>query len=324
MNENIDLTKILKDCPKGWKLYTPILGEVEFEEICDGAKEEFSITVKAINYGLFHNFTKEGFYFTNIGECVLFPSKEQRDWSKFTAPWYKKERDAIACLETQGEDKKEINNNFDVLPGLYKCIHRMFDGTPDGRLLFEIDNVYKCLSKHNRAEFEVSYGHSVYLEDPIVRRYFIPFEGEQISSQTNERTWLYLVSDVLTWKDGIGQYLDNPRVQEIAKRLCDKYAKKLYNPSVLSNSSNTGKNEQKFDPKTLKPFDKVLVRDECCEKWLCDLYSHYDSIKINDSGSYPYVTINSNYGYCIPYNDETKYLAGTKDEAPKFYRYWED
>lgn len=323
MNENIDLTKILKDCPKGTKLYTTVWGEVTFNRI-DNEKQLYPIYIE-VDADYIASLTKKGYYDNKIdADCILFPSKEQRDWSKFTAPWYKKERDAIACLETQGEDKKEINNNFDVLPGLYKCIHRMFDGTPDGRLLFEIDNVYKCLSKHNRAEFEVSYGHSVYLEDPIVRRYFIPFEGEQISSQTNEHMWLHLVSDVLTWINGIGQYLDNPRVQEIAKRLCDKYAQKLYNPSVLSNSSNTGKNEQKFDPKTLKPFDKVLVRDECCEKWRCDFYSHYDSIKINDSGSYPYVTINSNYGYCIPYNDETKYLAGTKDEAPEFYKYWED
>ena len=52
-------------------------------------------------------------------------------------------------------------------------------------------------------------------------------QGEQVSSQTNERAWLYLVSDVLTWKDGIGQYLDDPRVQELAKRLCSKYAQKL-------------------------------------------------------------------------------------------------
>lgn len=80
-------------------------------------------------------------------------------------------------LEKQGENKKEINN-FDVLPGLYKCVHRMFDGTPDGRLLFEVGNVYRCLSKHDRAEFEVSYGHSVYLEDPVVCKHFIPFEKQ--------------------------------------------------------------------------------------------------------------------------------------------------
>ena len=90
---------------------------------------------------------------------------------------YENAVECIDWLEKQGEDKKEINN-FDVLPGLYKCIHRMFDGTPDGRLLFEIGNVYKCLSKHDRAEFEVSYGHSVYLEDPVVCKYFIPFESK--------------------------------------------------------------------------------------------------------------------------------------------------
>ena len=59
-------------------------------------------------------------------------------------------------------------------------------------------------------------------------------QGEQASSQTNERVWLYLVSDVLTWKDGIGQYLDDPRVQELAKRLCSKYSQKLYNPSKFA------------------------------------------------------------------------------------------
>lgn len=83
----------------------------------------------------------------------------------------------IAWLEKQGENKKEMNN-FDVLPGLYKCVHRMFDETPDSKLLFEVGNVYKCLSKHDRAEFEVSYGHSVYLEDPVVCKHFIPFEKQ--------------------------------------------------------------------------------------------------------------------------------------------------
>ena len=95
----------------------------------------------------------------------------------FAEKGYENAVECIDWLEKQGEDKKEINN-FDVLPGLYKCIHRMFDGTPNGRLLFEIGNVYKCLSKHDRAEFEVSYGHSVYLEDPVVYKHFIPFKSK--------------------------------------------------------------------------------------------------------------------------------------------------
>lgn len=98
----------------------------------------------------------------------------------------KEERDnCINWLEKQGEDKKEINN-FDVLPGLYKCVHRMFDETPDGKLLFEVGNIYKCLSKHDRAEFEVSYGHSVYLEDPVVCKHFIPFEKQSEQKPTDK------------------------------------------------------------------------------------------------------------------------------------------
>lgn len=138
------------------------------------------------------------------------------------------------------------------------------------------------------------------------------------SLQTNERAWLYLVSDVLTWKDGIGQYLDDPRVQELAKRLCSEYSQKLYNPSVLSNSSNTRKNEQKFDPKTLQPFDKVIARLDRLGIWCCELFSFIEegTNLIKCCGAY--------YKYCVPYNDETKHLVGTTNEAPEYYRHWEN
>ena len=172
MNENIDLIEILKDCPIGYKLYTPLIGEVEVVEIYDNKeKGKGVIHVKDNNnyYELF--FTKKGFYFPDTnGECLLFPSKDQRDWSKFTAPWYKK-------------GKKDM-----------------------------------------------------------------------------------------------------------------------------------------FDPNTLKPFDRVLVRDECYESWKCDIFSHIS----DDNSVFWYITTNSCYKHCIPYNDETKNLVGTTDEAPEYYRYWED
>ena len=165
MNENIDLTKILKDCPKGWKLYTPIFGGVELSSIEEDS--EYPI-ILSLQEGGSAVFSKEGFFFTeNIDvECLLFPSKDQRDWSKFTAPWYKKE---------------------------------------------------------------------------------------------------------------------------------------------------------KFDPKTLLPFDKVLLRDTS-EKWKCGFFSH-----INDNNDvFPYYTVGTCYGLCIPYNDDTKHLVGTTKEAPEYYRYWEE
>ena len=76
--------------------------------------------------------------------------------------------------------------------------------------------------------------------------------------------------------------------------------------------------KERFDPKTLKPFDKVLGGDYGL-KWGVDFFSH----TCNDE-YHPYRCVGNIYKYCIPYNDETKHLVGTKDEAPDFYRYWED
>ena len=161
MNENIDLTKILKNCPKGWEFWSPIFGEIEFCSIIEYANYPIILSCKKGTIW----FSKEGLFdIENEGaECVLFPSKDQRDWEKFTAPWYKKDR---------------------------------------------------------------------------------------------------------------------------------------------------------FDPKTLKPFDRVLVRDRDVEHWICGLFSHI----VNDE----YLCIGSCYKHCIPYNDDTKHLVGTTDEAPEYYRYWEE
>ena len=163
MNENIDLTKILKDCPKGTKFYTSVWGEASFERILERGFYTIGIdTLSGYKY-----LTKEGRYINaDDAECILFPSKDQRDWSKFTAPWYEKER---------------------------------------------------------------------------------------------------------------------------------------------------------FDPKTLKPFDKVLVSDEHHTRWRCSFFSH-----IVDQINYKYFTSDSCYKFCIPYNDDTKHLVGATDEAPEYYRYWED
>ena len=166
MNENIDLTKILKDCPKGTKLYSPILGDVMFERIDYDGKYPIIIkdkSEKADDWTPNIKFTKEGLFLDRINtECTLFPSKDQRDWSKFKAPWYKKE---------------------------------------------------------------------------------------------------------------------------------------------------------KFEPKRLKPFDRVICKNGL-DKWHCDFFSSYRHEDIC-----PYVCISGSYMYCIPYNDDTEYLVGTTEEAPKYYRY---
>ena len=164
MNENVDLTKILKDCPKGWKFWSPIFGEVEFEKIFE--HREFVNVKKDKGSWSFCSDATLPIGDIRSVEIMLYPSEDQRDWSKFTAPWYKKD---------------------------------------------------------------------------------------------------------------------------------------------------------KFDPKTLQPFDKVLVRDLNGHIWVCDLFSY-----IKECTQFPYKCMASYYKCCIPYNDETKHLLGTTDEAPKYYRYWEE
>ena len=74
----------------------------------------------------------------------------------------------------------------------------------------------------------------------------------------------------------------------------------------------------KFDLKTLQPFDKVLVKVD--SYWRIELFSNmYEYM----SDTY-YACARGSYKECIPYNDETKHLLGTSDEAPEYYRYWED
>ena len=77
--------------------------------------------------------------------------------------------------------------------------------------------------------------------------------------------------------------------------------------------------KEKFDPKTLQPYDKVLVRDYLDDPWKVDFYSHK-----NVNTEHLYRCVGNSYRFCIPYNDETKYFVGTKEEAPEYYRYWED
>lgn len=163
MNENIDLTKILKDCPNGFELYSSLCGTVLFRGIdCD----DYPVKCECHD-GKLMRLTKEGYFFNYYGaECLLFPSKDQRDWYKFTVPWYKKER---------------------------------------------------------------------------------------------------------------------------------------------------------FDPKTLQPFDKVLVRDNRKQKWQCNFFSCASD---NEGYPYPYFAIGTGYSFCIPYNDDTKHLVSTTEEAPEYYRYW--
>ena len=85
MENRINVAQILKDLPKGTKLYSPLFGNCELDSV-----DSFNIKIKAtsLNDGIY-TFNRDGCYYGCIeeSECILFPSKENRDWNKFQKPF---------------------------------------------------------------------------------------------------------------------------------------------------------------------------------------------------------------------------------------------
>lgn len=79
--KKLDLIKILNDVPKGTILYSPIFGNVKFIEI-DYVKNIIKVLTERSAY---YHFNSEGVlvYHYDACECLLFPSKDNRDWNNF-------------------------------------------------------------------------------------------------------------------------------------------------------------------------------------------------------------------------------------------------
>ena len=411
MNENIDLTKILKDCPIGWEFYSSIYGNVTFYRIENSS--EYPVKFFYINknnskkYG---GVTEQGLYVSYFnGECTLFPSKDQRDWSKFTAPWYKKESNTIDWIKKQCESNPysgvsfKYNGHTWSMCGRDNGVEIIVDGEIKEKIF--LDNKPKDKSALEAIKEEKVYNKftktlcSKYTQklynlsdtgknkqkpaDKIESKFKVgdwiitpknevlqitSIEGTSYRFNNESHYWEICCCDeqcrfwtIQDAKDGdvfvngsnifIFHFINNRRLMgychvnmdngnfynDIGKNECFCTIDAPVTPAtkeqrdVLMKAMNDAGYEwdiekkelnkkKKFDPKTLNPFDKVLVRDSYEHKWRCALYSH--TIE-GENFSCRYVTENSTYEYCIPYNDDTKYLLGTRGEVPKFYRYWE-
>ena len=105
MNENIDLTKILEGCPYGIEFYHSCYGRVWFIGI--DIELEYPIHIKLDSRSYEDaRITSAGTLNKNYnGECVLFPSKDQRDWSKFERFWDKPKVEKFDVNTLQPYDK---------------------------------------------------------------------------------------------------------------------------------------------------------------------------------------------------------------------------
>ena len=113
MNENIDLTKILEGCPEGTKFYSSVYGEVAFVEMTNANHFPIKLKYYTIDkFALTTLVTKDGqIEYDCNGECTLFPSKDQRDWSKFERSWDKSKIEKFDPKTLQPFDKVLVRYN---------------------------------------------------------------------------------------------------------------------------------------------------------------------------------------------------------------------
>ena len=114
---------------------------------------------------------------------------------------------------------------------------------------------------------------------------------------------------VKIWAGVIVRFDDSGKLELSCRGECT-----LFPSRMQRNWAEFKPKQPKFDPKTLQPFDRVLAFFDGI--WNCDLYSHYIDSQ--------YICVGARVRRVIPYNEETKHLVGTAEEAPEYYRYWED
>lgn len=100
--DKLNIAELLKDCPSGTKLYSTVHGEVELVDIFHNL-----IRCKLFDGISFVGFHSDGRWLECVGECILFPSKDQRDWSKFHRPF--KDGDIVCNIENVIIIYKKVN-----------------------------------------------------------------------------------------------------------------------------------------------------------------------------------------------------------------------
>ena len=312
MNENLNLAKILKDCPEGTKLYSPVFGDVEFVKVFPDNFFLCPIQIKLKN-NLLENLTKDGRLFGEYnGECMLFPSKEQRDWSKFKIKNSKKEYLFSPC---------EFNNG-DIL------------ATNTGLQVFILQKAES--GKRGNCYIGYDFGENMIFTAGSWRFVRLATEEEKQklfdAIKLNGYKWnpeIKTLEKLVKPKFKVGDKIANvPRkymgacgiTGTILKITDDKYIFTDGSYTRISNQGNWELVQDKFDPRALQPFDQVLARDTPNATWSCKNFSHM----MNLPKFYKYATTSGFYKYCIPYNDDTKHLVGTSNEAPEYYKYWEE
>ena len=295
MEEKINIAEILKDKKNGLKLYSPIFGECTF---CCVREDTNDICVKKHN-GVIEYFNYECLYFS-LGEVMLFPSKDMRDWSKFA---WKKDDILVNSSGFKIFFDRWANDDYTRFFGKVNILEDSF--------IYETEK-YTLVSKDETLD---NFG----IEKPEFK------DGDIAFADYGNRQDVFIVSDKTDLSEGYSSFISldlnsltlsmGCRTTFFKKDLCKlRLATEAEKQQLFSALEKEGKSwdaEKKaimdLKPKCeFKPFDKVLSRRCSKDYWVLNFYSH--------KTDYYHVCIDGSSNLdCIHYNEETAHLLGTTD-----------
>ena len=316
MEEKINISEILKDKPKGIRLYSPIFGDCSFLRIQNETDE---ICVKKHN-NLMDLFSSKGLY-NILGECLLFPSKEMRDWRKFA--WKKGD---VLISNDYGTEVIFYNWYDDTYTNFYGK-HRL---DSENKNNIKYNDAFLCTTGRYSLEdkdaaqtyintIEERLGGKLNLETLEIEKQPEFKDGDILSIQEDEEHYHAILifkggTDVYVYFDYFHRVLTyGTKIDENEKSIShlatDEEKQQLFSALKKENKAWDAKKKQIVDlkPKVeLKPFDKVLVRNDNIRKWEADLFGFK-----NVTGHYH--CVGGTWLQCLPYNEETAKLIGTTD-----------
>ena len=333
METEINIVEILNDKPQGTKLYSSACGKCKLEEVDD---KSFKISFYNSKFGFMNG--GEGYLDKNgklydDGECVVFPSKEMRNWSKFA--W--KKGDVL------------VSND-----GKSKVIFERFDD--DTYTSFVGKYYVECYGKNDELQDyeEEHYGDTVNYtkESEEAAQTYINTIDERLGGKLNMETLeidktqpefkdgdvvcisgmgylaygivksinnsskkleYYVLNDMSTLKFEDWLSFEDKQIQPITE------TQQIILFDALAKKGKAWDAEKKefidLKPKVeFKPFDKVLCRNSKDDTWEADFFARLTRKEIDYTQSGKYLCVGDLWMYCIPYNEETAHLLGTADD----------
>ena len=309
----MNIAEILKYCPEGTKLYSLVDGEVTLKRIEDYAQYPIEVITNDHKNNLY---TKDGlFYHNSLGECVLFPSIDQRDWNKFRIPVKKgdimmqidgtlpfiasggstiDDYPKYICGITDCGNFKISNNDYGwtdefYIPASEKAKKELFDKMKEAGYRWNANTL-----ELEKIESQFKEG------DVVVDRY-----GNLclVSKVENPIT---IESIAVLYTDDALKIYNNNGTNRLSKEitLASIESRNKFYSTLVKEGYIYDKEQHKLVRQEFKPFDKVLVKNNSEDPWKTDIYLNY----LEDAyGHYRCTT--GYYKLCIPY-EGNEYLLG--------------